>query len=102
VTTVVVDKTGTLTEGKPVVTDFVPGPDAARSRDETLRLIASIETLSEHPLATAIVRHAREKGRTLATPFGTMHGSYRMSVRDGEDFDAEIAAFTLAEPHAVH
>ena len=38
----------------------------------------------------------------LATPFGTMHGTYRMSVRGGEDFDAEIAAFTLAEPHAVH
>ena len=38
----------------------------------------------------------------LPTPFGTMHGSYRMVTRDGDDFDAEIAAFTLAEPHAVH
>ena len=38
----------------------------------------------------------------LGTAFGTMHGSYRMAVRGGEEFDAEIAAFTLAEPHAVH
>jgi ApaG protein len=38
----------------------------------------------------------------LGTSFGTMHGSYRMVIRGGEEFDAEIAAFTLAEPHAVH
>jgi len=38
----------------------------------------------------------------LPTPFGTMHGTYRMVTRGGDDFDAEIAAFTLAEPHAVH
>ncbi len=38
----------------------------------------------------------------LGTPFGTMHGSYQMRVRGGEEFDAEIAPFTLAEPHAVH
>lgn len=38
----------------------------------------------------------------LGTAFGTMHGSYRMVARSGEEFDVEIAAFTLAEPHAVH
>ncbi len=38
----------------------------------------------------------------LATAFGTMQGSYRMVVRGGDQFDAEIAPFTLAEPHSVH
>ncbi len=38
----------------------------------------------------------------LPTPFGTMHGTYQMVVPDGDGFDAEIAAFTLAEPHALH
>jgi ApaG protein len=38
----------------------------------------------------------------LATSFGTMHGTYQMVTRGGDEFDAEIAPFTLAEPHAVH
>jgi ApaG protein len=38
----------------------------------------------------------------LPTSFGTMHGTYRMVTRGGDEFDAEIAPFTLAEPHAVH
>lgn len=38
----------------------------------------------------------------LTTPFGTMHGSYQLVVAGGDDFDGEIAPFTLAAPHAVH
>lgn len=38
----------------------------------------------------------------LPTPFGTMHGTYEMITPSGERFDAEIAAFTLAEPHAIN
>lgn len=38
----------------------------------------------------------------LTTPFGSMRGSYQMTTTDGETFDAEIAPFTLAEPHAVN
>ena len=38
----------------------------------------------------------------LQTSFGTMHGTYQMVTPDGEHFDAEIAPFSLAEPHAVH
>jgi Cu+-exporting ATPase len=68
VTTIVLDKTGTLTEGKPVVTDFLSAPDGVGDANETLRLIASVETLSEHPLAAAIVGYARAKGLALATP----------------------------------
>jgi Cu+-exporting ATPase len=60
VTTLVVDKTGTLTEGKPKLMDVLPsgGFDAK----EFLRLSASLEQNSEHPLAAAIVRGAKEQG----------------------------------------
>ncbi|MCD8341811.1 MAG: heavy metal translocating P-type ATPase [Clostridiales bacterium] len=64
VNTVVVDKTGTLTEGKPVVTDLVPA--AGVSQEELLRLAASLEAPSEHPLAEAIVRAAKERGLAAA------------------------------------
>ncbi|MGJ4890193.1 heavy metal translocating P-type ATPase [Bradyrhizobium sp. HKCCYLRH3099] len=64
VDTLVVDKTGTLTEGKPKVTSIVTaqGVDEA----EALRLAASVERASEHPLAEAIVRHASERKLRLA------------------------------------
>lgn len=63
---VVFDKTGTLTEGKPKVTDIVPSADEL-SADEILRIAASVETLSEHPLAQAIVHAAKKKGLQLDT-----------------------------------
>ncbi|MBR5122196.1 MAG: heavy metal translocating P-type ATPase [Anaerotignum sp.] len=61
--TVVLDKTGTLTEGRPIVTDVLPAPGVLRN--PFLRLAASIEALSEHPLAEAIVNHAKEKEISL-------------------------------------
>ena len=63
VDTLVVDKTGTLTEGKPAVTAIVPA--AGFSDTEVLRLAASVERASEHPLAMAVVRAADE--RKIAT-----------------------------------
>lgn len=62
------DKTGTLTEGKPDLTDLEPvdGMDA----DGLLAKVAAVEALSEHPLGTAIVRAAKEKGLTLPTVEG--------------------------------
>ena len=60
VTTVVLDKTGTVTLGRPVVTALHPAPGV--SEEELLRLAASAEHGSEHPLAEAIVRHAAERG----------------------------------------
>ncbi|HAR29658.1 MAG TPA: haloacid dehalogenase, partial [Bradyrhizobium sp.] len=64
VDTLVVDKTGTLTEGKPKVVDIIPaqGFDEA----EILKLAASVERSSEHPLADAIVRAAKERNLALA------------------------------------
>lgn len=41
-------------------------------------------------------------GCPLTTPFGTMHGEYQMLSATGERFDAQIAPFTLSEPHALH
>ena len=81
--TVVFDKTGTLTEGKPAVTDLVPAPGF--SADELLRLAASAERGSEHPLGAAIVAAAREKGLTLAEPqdFQALPGQGISAVIDG-------------------
>ncbi len=65
VDTLVVDKTGTLTEGKPKVTSIVAVNDV--SDDELLRLAGTLERSSEHPLAAAIVEAASERGVALAT-----------------------------------
>jgi Cu+-exporting ATPase len=66
VTTVVLDKTGTITEGRPTVTDVVAAPGSTWSPDSLLRIVASLESSSEHPLADAIVRHARERNLVFA------------------------------------
>ncbi|MBN9491056.1 MULTISPECIES: heavy metal translocating P-type ATPase [Pannonibacter] len=63
VDTLVVDKTGTLTEGRPKVTAIVTG--AGRPEDELLRLAASLERASQHPLGDAIVNAAQERGLRL-------------------------------------
>ncbi|MEO5568807.1 MAG: heavy metal translocating P-type ATPase [Gemmatimonadaceae bacterium] len=72
VTTMVLDKTGTITEGRPTVTDVVLDPDSvfARSHSEKdlLSIVASLETRSEHPLAGAIVDHARAAGLAFREP----------------------------------
>ncbi|MGA6925109.1 MAG: heavy metal translocating P-type ATPase [Desulfosarcina sp.] len=68
ITTVVLDKTGTITEGKPVVTDLVPDSAGGISENELLRLAASLEKGSEHPLGRAVVKHAQAVGVTLTSP----------------------------------
>jgi len=68
INTLVVDKTGTLTEGKPKVTAIVPA--AGLSKSEILPLAASLERSSEHPLAAAIVNAAKEHGATTQEPTG--------------------------------
>jgi Cu+-exporting ATPase len=66
ITTVVLDKTGTITEGKPAVTDVVVALDGpVADRDTLLALVASLEQRSEHPLAAAVVRYARARSLSL-------------------------------------
>lgn len=72
--TLVVDKTGTLTEGKPVVTDVLPVNGA--SCEEVLGIAAALEQDSKHPLAKAVTTHARERGLALesASHFQSLSG----------------------------
>ncbi len=72
--TVVLDKTGTLTQGKPVVTDCRPAPGV--TEEELLMVAASLEKPSEHPLADAIVAEAAERNIPLAPveDFEAVHG----------------------------
>src|SRR5690606_14724454 len=64
VDTLIVDKTGTLTEGRPSLTDIVVLPGSGE--DDVLALAASLERGSEHPLAEAIVEGAKARGLALA------------------------------------
>ncbi|MBS5905239.1 MAG: heavy metal translocating P-type ATPase [Acetobacteraceae bacterium] len=66
VDTLVVDKTGTLTEGKPKVVAVVPAPGLTEA--EVLPLAASLERSSEHPLAAAVVAAAKERGIAFGEP----------------------------------
>jgi Cu+-exporting ATPase len=66
-TTVVLDKTGTVTAGKPALTDLIVH-DPAIGQRELLRLVASLESRSEHPLAAAIVARAKEDKLSLSEP----------------------------------
>jgi P-type Cu+ transporter len=68
VNTLVIDKTGTLTEGKPRVTSIISVPPI--SEEELLKVAAAVEANSEHPLATAIVRGASERGINLTKVAG--------------------------------
>jgi Cu+-exporting ATPase len=85
VTTVLLDKTGTITEGRPTVTDVLPAPGAPRSADELLRVVAALESSSEHPLADAVVRHARERNLAFMTPeeFQSVTGQGVVGVVEG-------------------
>ena len=89
VTTVVLDKTGTVTEGQPAVTDVAVAPGSPYGSEEAerrlLALAASLEASSEHPLADAIVRRARENGITMSTAesFASVTGQGATGVVDG-------------------
>ena len=106
VDTLVVDKTGTLTEGKPRLTGLKPVGTITES--ELLRLAASLERASEHPLAAAIVDAAKERGLALAeaqdfdSPVGKgvtgtvegralVIGSHRIMTEAGIDTAAQAA-----------
>jgi Cu+-exporting ATPase len=85
VDTLVVDKTGTLTEGRPRLVSVEPVP--GRTDDELLRFAASLERASEHPLAAAIVKGAAERGvpPADATDFRSITGKGVRGRVDGHD-----------------
>lgn len=70
VNVVVLDKTGTITKGQPAVTDIVTVEGGRLTADELLRLAASVEKGSEHPLGEAIWAEATTRGLALAEPAG--------------------------------
>ena len=81
---VALDKTGTLTEGKPVVTDIVPA--AGVSENDLLKLAASLEKPSEHPLARAVVNHAQSSNIApeTAADFSALAGRGLQAIINGE------------------
>ncbi|OCC22952.1 copper-translocating P-type ATPase [Croceicoccus estronivorus] len=102
--TLIVDKTGTLTEGKPRLVAVLPAPGF--EEDEVLRLAASLERGSEHPLADAIVTGAEDRGIAFdgANDFEAVTGKGVKGVVDGkpaglgnrrfvEDFGLDTAAY---------
>lgn len=86
--TIVVDKTGTLTQGKPTVTDYITVRGTAnRNEIRLLQLAATVENNSEHPLATAIVNYAKAQGveRLLAVQdFEALVGSGVQGTVNGQ------------------
>ena len=111
ISTVVLDKTGTVTEGRPTVTDVVTAPGMRTATEEELvRLVASLETSSEHPLADAIVRYAKDRGAHLSTPeaFQSVSGRGALGAIDGMAIlagnEALMAAYAIdvapLRPHA--
>jgi Cu+-exporting ATPase len=100
---VVLDKTGTITEGRPALTELflapaeVAVPDIGGDEDEIIRLAAAVEHHSEHPLAVAIVRESELRG--LALPgiegFLAVEGRGARAVVDGREVLVGSAAFLI-------
>ncbi len=99
VTAVVVDKTGTITEGRPRLTAVGLLPDAGMAEDALLRLVASIERASAHPLSAAIVAAARDRNLTLAEPeeVESVTGAGLKGKVEGRRLVIGKAAFVAAE-----
>jgi Cu+-exporting ATPase len=100
-TTIVLDKTGTVTEGRPTVTDVEVAPGMNDTRDDVLRLVASLEVLSEHPLADAIVRYAKDHGLVLATPDGFQSITGRGAIGTVDDRALAVGNAALMTDFAV-
>jgi Cu+-exporting ATPase len=104
-TAVVLDKTGTITEGKPAVADVISLSDDYGSGEELLRLAASVEQGSEHPLGKAIVKEAKDRGLKLSSldqfeaqgGFGVQGGIDDAIVKVGKPKWFDDALLSVAE-----
>ena len=99
VDTLMVDKTGTLTEGKPRLVAVLPQP--GHDEGEVLRLAATLERGSEHPLAEAIVKGAQERGIALAeaSDFEAITGKGVVGIVDGKKI--MLGNFKLVTDHGI-
>ena len=100
VTTIVLDKTGTITRGQPAVTDIVPG-SLPGGENELLRLAASVEKGSEHPLGEAILAEANERELALSDP-----QSFQAEVGQGvsalvDDRQVMVGNLRMASGHGL-
>lgn len=112
ITTVVLDKTGTITQGRPVVTDIMPA--SGKDEEELVRIASSLESLSEHPLASAIVTEGKTRGTgvlpvedfsqipgqgIIGTIGGTavLGGNRRMMEENGIETDSSIESMLAEE-----
>ena len=104
VDTLIVDKTGTLTEGKPRVRTVAPAPGASVEEDELLRLAAAVERASEHPLAAAIIAEADARGvpAVVATDFASETGRGVAGQVDGRHVVVGTASFLAVLGIEVH
>jgi Cu+-exporting ATPase len=98
---VVLDKTGTVTRGEPRLTDLVPVEGSDLDEGALLRLAASAEAGSEHPLGAAVVEAARERGLDIpeATAFDALAGRGVVAVVEGQE--VLVGTPTLLREHGV-
>jgi len=101
VDTLVIDKTGTLTEGRPSVVAVVPAPGVAEA--DLLRLAAGLERASEHPLAKAVVAAATDRGLNVppVDGFSSLAGRGVRGRVEGKQLLAGNAAFVMGEGAAI-
>jgi len=95
----VVDKTGTLTEGRPSVTEIIPADGL--SEEEIMALAAGLEVHSEHPLADAIVRGAKERKITLAEVTGFRSVTGMGALGEANGYTIALGNLPLMETQAV-
>jgi Cu+-exporting ATPase len=99
VNVVILDKTGTITRGQPSVTDVLVDPHwegFADSSTELVRLAASVEQVSEHPLGEAIAAEAGERGLTLSTPDG-----FKAEIGHGVEAVVEGRTLVVGSPRLM-
>jgi Cu+-exporting ATPase len=99
VTSVALDKTGTVTEGRPAVTDVVAAADWSEA--DVVAFAAAVELLSEHPLASAVVRRARESNARIAAASDFRSHTGRGAVASVNGRAVAVGNEALMRDHAV-
>ncbi|NPV76308.1 MAG: copper-translocating P-type ATPase [Anaerolineae bacterium] len=94
---VALDKTGTITRGQPVVTDVIAGPQLRGGEDELVRLAASVEKGSEHPLGEAIVAEAGQRELVLSEPQGFLAEAGQGVVAQVNGVEVAVGSTRLLE-----